>query len=277
MDFPRLVPTGGVAFTGDINATASNARPESHTTGSANTKGSYNETIASTGFDAFGINISVAPVLNANSDRLVDIAIGGSGSEQVIISNILCANIGDTQIHHGFWPLKIPASTRMTHRGQATSTNQGTCVGFTILGGGFVGHHASCSVCETLGAATGDSGGTSIDPGGSAGTKGSYVQVPSATTTARRSRWMAIGIGNQNNAARVAANWLLDVAIGGAGSEVLILSDLHLHSEVSAISPAMIGPFPFAIPEGVQLSARASCSITDATDRLFDIAFYLLG
>lgn len=278
MDFPALAISGAKSITGDIDATAANARPESDQSGTANNKGSWVETFASTEMDSFGINVSIGATLSANSDRLVDIGIGAASSEQVIIGNIVTHNLGDIMVRHMFFPLKIPQGSRVAHRSQATSTNQNTLVGISLVGGGFVGHHASCGACQTLGAVTGDSGGTSIDPGGTAGTKGSWVQVPSSTTTSFPGRWLMIGIGNQNNAARAVANWLLDVAIGGSGSEQTIIGDLHLRSEVNqGISPVTIGPIPLAIPQGSQLSARASCSITDATDRLFDIVFYVLG
>lgn len=279
MDFPNLLPSGGKATTGDVNATASLARPEDNTSNaSANTKGSWTECFASTPYPALGINVSIAPSLNANTDRLVDIGIGAGGSELVIIADLPAPNIADRCLYHAFFPLMIPEGSRLSHRSASTTGSQGTLVGMTLIAGGFIGQHASAQVCTTLGAVSADSGGTSIDPGGTAGTKGSWVQVPSSTVTTSPFRWLGIGIQNQVNAARVTANWLMDVAIGGSGAEQIILENLHLHSETNGeVLPWFIGPFPMYVPESSQLSVRASCSITDATDRLFDVILYGLS
>lgn len=279
MDFPALIPTGSICTTGDVNGTASTARPEDNqSSASANTKGSWVETFASTPFQAFGIIVSVAPNLNANSDRLVDIGIGAAGSELVLIADLAAPNVGDVNVYHAFFPIRIPANVRLSHRSAASTGSQGTMVGMHLCGGGWVGGHSSCSRVETLGAVSADSGGTGIDPGGTAGTKGSWVQVPSATTTSFPYRWLGIGINNQVNVNRATANWLMDVAIGGAGSEQIILENLHLHSETNGmVAPMFWGPHPVSIPEGSQLSVRANCSSIDAADRTFDVILYGVG
>lgn len=279
MDFPNMLPSGGKATTGDVNATASLARPEDNTSSaSTNTKGSWVECFASTPFPALGIDVSIAATLNGNSDRLVDIGIGAASSELVIIGDLPAPNIADRCMYHAFFPLMIPEGSRLSHRSAATVASQGTLVGMTLVAGGFIGQHASAQVCTTLGAVAADSGGTGIDPGGTAGTKGSWVQVPASTVTDKPFRWLGIGLGNQANAARASGSFLMDVAIGAAGSEQIILENLHINSQTNGeMLPWFIGPFPVYIPEGSQLSARASSSLIDATDRLFDVIFYGLS
>jgi hypothetical protein len=261
-----------------VDGTAANARPESNTANaSANTKGTWVETFSATAFDAMGLDIS--PVgLGTNADRLVDIGIGAGGSELVIIPDLLVQRSGGGRGAHIFFPLKIPEGSRISHRSQATTGSATTLVGITLIAGGFVGHHASCSICKSYGPTAADSGGVSIDPGGTAGTKGAWVQVPTTTTTDPVIRKLVIAFGNQANTARAACHWLLDVAIGAGGSEQTILSNLHIKAETNnMMEPPFIGALPVVIPAGSQISARASCSITDATDRTFDIAFYGLS
>jgi len=43
------------------------------------------------------------------------------------------------------------------------------------------------------------------------------------------------------------------------------------------MQPPVLGPFPVAIPSGSRIAARAQCNISDATDRLFDVAVYGVG
>lgn len=277
MDFPRLLQTGARAITGDVDA--ANSRPEQNTSGSSGVEGAWVETFASTPFDAFGINVSIAPLLNATNNRLFDIGIGASGSEQVIVKDLICGNRADAEMYHAYLPLKIPSGSRLAHRSLAGANSQGSFVGMTLVGGGFQGHQASCSRCQTLGeVATSAPGGTQIDPGGTAGVKGGYTDVPASTTTLFHGRWLGIGLDNKVNLSRADANWLVDIAINVAGTRYNILENIHIASDVNqSMQPDFIGPFPLAIPAGAQLSVQAACSITEATDRLFGIILYVFG
>lgn len=276
MDLPRLFSTGSRALTGDVDGTAANAKPEPNTAdASANTDGSWVETFSSTPFDAFGMLVSLCAE-TTNADRLVDIGIGAGGSEIVLVEDLpACRTTSMTWCDHAYLPIKIKEGSRLAHRSRATTGSATTLVGMTLLGGGFVGRHGGHSLCTTFGANGADSGGTQIDPGGTAGTKGSWVQIPSSTTTTQMTRAIMVGVGNVANTSRASNNWLVDIGIGGAGSEQVILSNLHCHAEVSGIvTPRFFGPIPVSVAIGSQFSARCVCSITDATDRLLDVIIY---
>lgn len=284
MDLPYLSTTGSRAEIGFVDETASNSRPQTITaSGSTNTKGSWVEIFGGSTLavasNSYGMLVSVCPFSASTRDFLIDIGIGGAGSEQVLVSNLIASvtATNNTWCHHIYIPIGIAIGTRVSVRCQSTAASATCMVQILLLSGGFIGH-TSCRRCQTLGAATGDSGGTQIDAGGTAGTKGSYVQIPSSTTTDLAGRQLLIGVGNVANGGRVTANFLLDVAIGGAGSEQVVLSNLHINTGANGVPlPTLIGPIPVSIPQGSQLSARCNSSTIDATDRLLDIVYYVFG
>jgi len=99
----------------------------------AGTKGSYAQLIASTARDyigLFGYVDSQNSTANANYSN-TDIAVGASGSEQIIVPNwgtwLTQAQEGETP----FFPIAIPAATRLSAR---SSGGASTTLGLTVYG-----------------------------------------------------------------------------------------------------------------------------------------------
>lgn len=239
----------------------------------SNTKGSWVEIIAATTYVADGLLI-IMSLGTAGVNHLVDIGIGAVGSEQVIIPNLLVAP-WQTNICIAYpIPTGIPAGTRIAARSQSgASGGQTIYVTISLVSQGFL-PSAPLHRVTAYGAATADSGGTSVDPGGVANTKNSYSQINGVTTNPIRA--LLVAIGGANNSARATCYWLVDVAIGAAASEQIIIPDLALGAHLTGdnVLPGVLGPFFIDIPAGVRLAARAQCNIIDATDRLFDIVLY---
>ena len=235
---------------------------------SANAKGAWTQIVASTPMAAKAIMIDLRPVITG--DGLVDIALGATSFETPIIENLIVAEFNSSASF--IFPVSIPANSRISARLQATTGSNACYILIMLLSHGFPG--ISFSRITTYGAAIADSGGTQVDPGGTLNTKNSWSQITAATQN--NIRMLNIGIGNVANSARAAATWLTDIAIGPAGQEHEILRDLMLSSDtaIDTMTPKAIGPFPVSIPPGSRIAARAQCSITDATDRLFDVAVY---
>ncbi|GAA0969760.1 hypothetical protein GCM10009555_017480 [Acrocarpospora macrocephala] len=244
--------------------------------GSTNTKGSWVELIAATAHKAVGLIVNAGRGHTATADFLVDIGVGASSSETVIIPNLKCDNgsnnLGPGQI---LIPIGIPAGTRIAARCQATSASAVTRLQVILLYGSWLGQPPLGRV-TAYGVATADSGGVSVDPGLAANTKGSWSQITASTTNPMRS--MLVSIGQQANSGRsVNTDWLLDIAIGAGGSELIVIADLHAEVSTSddAVEPRYIGPIPCNIPAGTRLAARSQASnITDPTDKLFDVIIY---
>lgn len=241
---------------------------------SANTKGSWVELTSATAREAVGLLVNIGRGHTAGADFLVDIGIGAAASETVLIPNLKGDN-GSNLLGPGtiYIPIGVPAGTRLSARCQCTSASGISRVQVVAVYGGWVGQ-PPLAVVTDHGSAVADSGGVSVDPGGTANTKGSYSQIVASTSRAMKA--MIIGIGNQNNGSRTIADFLLDLAIGAAASETIIVADLHLEASASddAMRPVFVGPIPISIPAGTRLAARAACTIIDATDRLFDVIIY---
>lgn len=235
---------------------------------SADTKGAFSQVVASTSFDASGLFIFLGAGSSGPNSYLVDIAVGGSGSEQVIIPDLLYqqATVGREN-----WvlsvPLAIPVGTRVSARCQSNNASETVQVSLLLMAGGFpTSSPLGRAVMYGAGAS---SGGTAIDPGSTADTKGTWVEI--ASSTGNPIRWLGILIGAKTNAALTTGRWRMDIGVGSAGSEQVLLGDIDLSASAGSdsIGPMAIG-VPVRIPAGTRLAVRAQSNITDATDRLFD-------
>jgi hypothetical protein len=243
--------------------------------GSTNTKGAYTQLVASSGIAAESLVITLSPG-TAEGDFLFDIATGAAASEVDKIANIpYSRKLSIPALASSLvLPFNIPAGSRIAARQQSTTTTGILRAGIHITKKDTVSFH-ECTSSVTYGAVTADSGGTSVDPGGTIHTKGAYSEL-SASTSADI-KWLMVCIQQQNNTSRSTANFLIDIATGAAASESVIIPNIWVvaTTEADLVQPIFIGPFPIEIASGTRLAVRAQCSINDATDRLLDVI--LLG
>ncbi len=242
---------------------------------SANTKGSWVGVVASTSFEADALLVGMAQAGNTLT-HLVDFAVGGSGSEQIIAADILHGGHG-RMMTWAQLPVSIPAGSRIAARCQASTGSAQVQVRVVLIRQGLLGIPAGGRVA-TLGANTADSGGTQIDPGAVGNTYGSWVEISASTPDDIAA--LLPRIGNIANSAPTdsAANYYYDIGIGGAGSEVAIVDGFPF-SVSSNGSYGGGGPpiwLPVSIPAGSRIAARAKANVTDATDRLFDLSLLAL-
>jgi len=236
---------------------------------SANTKGTPVELIASTAFASSGFRVFMGASSGAG-DYLVDICIGAALSELVIVANIPYGSQSAGRVSEVYIPIAIPAGTRISAAIQATTGARTLGVAITLGGAGAL-NMGSFQRAVTYGAATADSGGTGLDPGGTANTKpAGFTEVISATTAPIR--YLLLGFGNRNNSAVTGTSWLVDIAIGASSSELVVVPNFRLSTSGTTdhIEP-VISSLPVSIPVGSRLSARCQCGTNDATDRLIDI------
>jgi hypothetical protein len=249
------------------------------TANAANTKGNYTQIIASTPCDCFLV-LQITRFANVG-DFLIDIAVGGAGSESIIVSDILFSRANALQfglVQSIPIPKLIPSGTRVSIRCQSTraSTNSiylnicCNCLGnilYTDLN----------PKITTYGSNTADSGGTGLDPGGVANTKSAWVEISSSLTF--ETSGLFLGIGSRNNATTSTCSWSLDLAVGGAGSEQIIISSIiiTIHGNNNLINPGISDIYWVSIPAGTRLAARVQSNITDASDRLIDIIVYTIS
>lgn len=102
---------------------------------------------------------------------------------------------------------------------------------------------------------------TLITASGSNNTKGSYTQLIASTAHPAGGLLVILGGANTSGGA-----YLIDIAIGAAASEQIILPDLYYHAQSD--STYMYFYVPISIPKGSRLSARTACSSASRTVRV---------
>lgn len=251
------------------SANTSTSAPSATITGNAspNTKGSWIEMIASTAYPCSGLLINT----RSAAEALVDVGIGGSGSEVVIVNNIhIGIPLASREGNPFYVSIPLPSGTRVAARSQGASGSTNPQFAIALVRG----VNEAYGVIDTYGANTSDSGGVSIDPGGSTNTKGAWVEVTASTTRAYKA--FHLGFGGNNDSTRTNANWLVDVGLGAASSEQVIVSNYSIacNANHDGVLPLFSQRMYIPIPAGTRISVRAQCDITTAGDRLFDVFFY---
>ncbi len=238
---------------------------------STHTKGAYGQLIASTGFNAYGIYVMHSRV--DAGEYLIDVAVGGAGSEQVKLPNLMSNGTKTFMGSAFFFPVHIAAGSRVSARAQSNGSSKTVDVTVLLVGTPFPNPSALGRV-TAYGINTADTGAVGVDPGGTANTKGSYAEIDASIANSIRLIYIAFGV--QNNGVRTSAFQLLDIAVGAAASEQIIIPDLFVLQNAGddRLVPSPIGPLPVNIPAGTRVAARAQSSIIDASDRLFDVAIY---
>lgn len=253
--------------------------------GGTNTKGAWTELEDSTPENVVGVQFTlpdIAATLSGAHDALIDIGIGGSGTESVLVPNILwecTANNGSgEQFMSAYLPIRIPIGSRISARYQSSviaNYDPGPRVALHLIGGSSGGYaHAT-----TYGAQTSDTTGNQIDPGGTADTFGAWDEITASTS--RDIEWItALVMGLQNgqpgNITRA-----FQIGTGGSGSETVLFEGGFASSFSVIVSHGVQAPrvwsFPLdtKIPAGTRIAVRGKCNSTDATDRLFD--FEMIG
>ena len=214
--------------------------------GSANTKGSYVQLTSSTSYHAGGMIVVLGGAPSGSKSFLVDIAVGGSGSEQVIIPNIFfwCAN--DSSIGHAYIPIDVPAGSRISARSACDNASTYIRVNTVLVSGEFTKNSA-----VSYGVDSANSRGTLVTGNNTSNTKGSWAQLVSATTQSHE--WAIVCVRAQGN-----SQYLLDIGVGGAGSEQVLIPSLNVRD--SSTGQAQIFCCPVRIPEGSRVAARVAAA-----------------
>lgn len=240
--------------------------------GSANTKGAWLELDASIDHNVRWLLIQPFKIFNAGDKRaLFDIGTGGAGVEAVLVANIpLFNDAAFWESHSGtiLLPVSIASGTRISARCQCTTASESVTMNASAIEG--VG---TATAINTYGANTSNSRGTQVDPGGTANTKGAYVEL-SASVSADINYLVVIANHTANLDSMATGRWDIDIATGGGGSESVVIADISMASRINERrSSPNIFTFPgLSIPSGTRLSARAQCTTNDATDRLIDVS-----
>ena len=195
MNLPFIVDSGG------FNVTAS---------ATIHTKGAWTQLVASTASTSALAILTFGNVgaVATDTSTLVDIGIGGAGSETVIIPDIAC---GGHSVGPCTWvPIRIPAGSRVAARCQSLVSSKSITVRMYLFS------HADSARCPTsvtaIGSSTGTSAGTAMS-----GASGTWTQITAATAADFQALTL---VASSSSTAGNSGNWRMTLGIGAAGSEV---------------------------------------------------------
>lgn len=182
-----------------------------------------------------------------------DLAIGGVGSEIVVLEGVVLSTTAfqAAQVNTPL-PLVVPAGVRLAIRAANGGGSGGAPAEFAAA---IVPPHPAFPATGrliTLGYTRASRTGVTV-VGASGG--GSWAQITASTPVALRAVYLSFTIDNalNNNGPNRPA---VQLAIGAAGSEVLITPRLLYVVNEGTANMAMMGPFFVTVPAGERLAAR---------------------
>lgn len=225
------------------------------TAGAANTLGNWVQVYATTPFPASGMVVQLGQagiaVSAQNSQTLLDVGVGVSGQEQVIVGDMA---IGGS-LPFASWqiPIAVGQGQRIAVRLRSAVASKSCTMGVSIYGGG--GGLEGGYKGVTYGAVTASSRGTILTAAGATNTEAAWTQITAATTS--RTGWLIIGLAAPNNALATGQNGLLDIGVGTAPAGTPIINDIPFsvstNEDVNCAYPLT---YPVNIPAGQGIVAR---------------------
>lgn len=225
--------------------------------GTANAKGSWVQLSAALDYDVAFVYIS-AMTKNGITNPVnyaLDIGIGASGSEVVVVPNLICPNGSNAFLGRQYSiPLRIPAGTRVAARCQASNvsgTNTNLYVCFSAFDSDYNGE--GITGYDAIGFVSASTKGTQLTGSGSSNTKGSYTQLISAAARDYAGFMLSLdqlGVGGGANDC-----YAVDVAIGASSSEKDIVPNMVL-SKDDQTEIFLHSFLPLPILSGVRISSR---------------------
>jgi hypothetical protein len=260
-----------VAWQSNLVATPSATAPGTLVTAdvTSHTKGAYAQLVASTTRDWFGFWLSCtnSAATGADSAQLLDIAIGGAGSEVVILNNWLAGARGSAafaSLEGQYIPLYIPAGTRISARNQ--SLISADTVHVTVVGQYGTSNIAQVfNCCDTYGVDTADSGGTAHTPGNTG------AESTDATIGTTDKAYGAVSLGVTLGSGVTAGGNLINHWEFTDGTNTFAEWYSTCDSSETIHGPYPTTPFWGSIPSGQALQVQAECN---STGQIHDVAFY---
>lgn len=243
--------------------------------GTTHTKGSYTQLVASTADDTYAITVLInnVGVASTNARMLVDIAIGGAGSEVVLLPDLMAGNagvwanaMGGGVMYH--FNVGIAEGTRIAARCQA-STASDTCgvVVWLHQGNGIPGEWVGSRV-TAYGVDSANSSGVAHTPG-STSAYATATQI--ASSTANPIRQMQIGIDMGTDTTGTNMRGLVRVGLGATPNYVVqhlpFAESTTVESMDNRMTNFVLAPQRFNIPAASDLRLSAMVSGTGEARR----------
>ena len=223
---------------------------------SAHTKGAWVQLVASTAANADVLILNVACAANAtNTAALIDVGIGASGAETVIIPNLAVGGSDGNGSWYITLPVKIPAGSRLAARSQTVRTGGVNIAVRAVLQSSAKYDDAPTTV-DVIGTSTATSEGVATV------TNNTYVELTSSSSQEYNA---VVVVPSLTSTSTGATQLLVDLATGASGSETIAATHRLQTNTAEACSyrnPALLagyaaGPFPSGTRFAVRVSAEA--------------------
>lgn len=225
------------------------------------------ELVASTDYDWAGVWVYMTEGTTIGS--LFKLYTGGSGSETEFVE--LVGSRAGTAPMNIFVPCEVPAGSRVS-AAKADADGFGAAARIHIA----PVRGRSTDPLSCRGTLIGVSSGslTNVDAGGTANTKGSWVEL-AASTSRDANGFTLVGYGDASCDTNV--RYFIDVGIGAASSEQVIFADAAAATEGfrSDLNGLPLGPIWTPIPAGSRVAVRCQCSSNSANSRIPRLAMIL--
>lgn len=246
------LPVGSVLTESVTTAvTASSTWPGQSSTG-------YVELFSSLAFDIGFIELRIDKKNTTyNTEDEIKLAVGGSGSEVDIVSGLKFSGKLTLGIQTIRFPINVAAGQRLSI---SIPTSSAYAYTVTVHATDFKSVHPYTQAVEIT------SSRVAVDSGGTANTKGSWTEITASMPHEFTSGIFLFSFANFASA----SNFLFDVAVGGSGSEEIIVSNIYAEQTAAEQIPE---PYyaHFSIAKGERIAVRSQCDTTDATDRVLYI------
>lgn len=243
-------------------------------TTTANTKGAWSQMVAATASRWDAIQVWHYGD-DAAGFQLLDIGVGGSGSEQVVVPDLAKWDSAVSQgVHYSLIPVSIPAGSRVAARCATSASNQASALTLSAYARAMETPESSV-ILTTEGIDTANSRGTGTTPSGSP----SWVQIVASTARSYHGFFLQCVSANSNQI----MVYDLEVGIGGSGSEVVIFKALGLiYRNFVVVSGSIPSTsyinqinVPVAIPAGTRIAVR--CTLTFQSGGAVPVYFSTMG
>ena len=252
-------------FAGAVTASTSYTQVTSGA--GAGTKGAYTQLIASTARQSHEIVLFLLPDGNKNNFQ-VFVATGSAGSETDVMQVVYWSGSGSGRAECIRLPLTIASGARVAVAVAAGAASQTLRVGVCLSDVSAYGTGSQHFVAGVTGGGSGFQG-TDVDPGATINTKGAWTQLTASTPNDADLLLVCIGMSQNNNL--LGGNFLVDIATGGSGSETAIIENIPVIRNASEEGYSQFTVL-HTVASGTRLSARAQCTINDASDRIVDVS-----
>ena len=233
------------------------------TSGGVNAKGAWVSLGLAT-LDAMWFDLLVRSP-NSTPRHFVDIGIGPSGSQVIIVENLYLFP-GATSGHRLRVPVAVPAGAEVWIRTQASTGAAAASVAIVLYG-----QRAEYPLgLSSMAAISPDLAATMA---GNIAVPLTYTWTEIVAAAPRAFRWLAASVGYSGTVPATSQVGVVEIGVGPAGSETLLMTSLqHIAASFATTSPGW-----FSVPAWIEAGARISARISAPTPGSDTLAVGIMG